>query len=122
MVGTGTSELVEKLVAEDHAIEVCARDDAAEKRQALVRAIGYDLVHVKFPHTKGGTEIGLRLQRDLCDDLDRVADPENGPERLRIVGDLTLDWVPIRVTAEFSLKSFAGTARVEKRPGEAAAE
>lgn len=115
MFGVTESPLVEKLIVGEHEIEVCSRSDPETQREDLIRAIGYDLVHVLFPNTKGGTEIGINLQRELCDPLDIPEDRSEGPDRLRIVGDLTLDWVPIRVAADFSLRDYKGTATVEKR-------
>lgn len=115
MLGQTDSTLVEKLAAGEHPIEVCARSNEKDRLADLIRAIGFNLVHVTFPNTIGGTELGLHLQRELCDPLDIVADGSQNPETLKIVGDLTLDWVPIRVTATISLKDFTGVAVVEKR-------
>ncbi|MEM6846627.1 MAG: hypothetical protein AAF580_00935 [Pseudomonadota bacterium] len=121
MFGATQSPLVEKLVVGEHHIEVCSRSDPDKRREDLIRAIGYDLVHVMFPNTTGGTEIGLNLQRALCDPLELPKDVDSGPERLKIVGDLTLDWVPIRVEADFSLQDYKGTATVRKRDEDAKA-
>ncbi len=115
MFGSVESPLVEKLVVGEHQIEVCSRAEADKKREDLVRQIGYDLVHVIFPNTKGGTELGINLQRELCGDLNIPAKESGEPDTLRLVGDLTLDWKPIRVTALVSLKDFKGTATVVKR-------
>lgn len=115
MFGSVDSPLVEKLVTGEHQVEICSRAEAEKKREDLIRQIGYDVVHVLFPNTKGGTEVGIHLQRDLCGDLNLTDDDSHGPGQLQLVGDLTLDWHPIRVTALVSLKSYKGTATVEKR-------
>lgn len=118
MFGSVESPLVERLVEGENQIEVCTRAEADKKREDLIRQIGYDLVHVKFPNTRGGTEIGIRLQRELCGDLEVPAEESDEPATVKLVGDLTLDWIPIRVTALVSLQDYTGTATVEKRDTE----
>ncbi|MTH94742.1 hypothetical protein [Roseibium sp. RKSG952] len=108
--------LVKKLTAKEQPVFVCRREeDPAEKRSALIREIGYDRVHITFPETKGPTEIGIRLVRDLCGTLTLGDTTEDDPENLLLVGDINLDGSDIRVSATISLKDFTGTANVVLR-------
>jgi hypothetical protein len=66
--------------------------------------MGY--VHVKFTETKGGTELGVRLDRETTD-LSK-ADFENGKGKAHLEGDLTLDYVKVRCIADINLKTLTG--------------
>jgi hypothetical protein len=70
--------------------------------------MGY--VHIKFTETKGGAELGLRLDRDILD-LSR-ADFENESGTVRLEGELTLDFVKVRCVADIDLKTLAGEGRL----------
>lgn len=67
MWGQVDSPPVEKVAATEEPVRVCSRSNEEDRRADLIGAIGYDLVHVTFTVTKGGTEFSLNLQRDLCD-------------------------------------------------------
>src|SRR5512140_1892240 len=55
-------ELVQRLAHGEHPINARRYPSAAELHQAIER--GYVLV--KFTATQGGTELGLRLERERC--------------------------------------------------------
>ena len=82
-------------------------DDAVEE---LKQCIDRDYVHVKFTETRGGTELGFRLDPEHSDLGD--ADFEAGTGRARLAGNLSLDYVKVRCEAEIDLESMAGTGRL----------
>jgi uncharacterized protein YbdZ (MbtH family) len=95
----------------DHRVEVSLRPEptAGALREAIER--GY--VFVRFTDTVGGTELGVRLDRDATDVADADFDQAQG--RVTIVGDLTLDFEPVRCTAQIDLATMTGTGRLALR-------
>ncbi len=102
------SELVQKLAAGDHPVIFRAIGDNAVEE--LKECIDRDYVHVKFTETRGGTELGFKLDPEHTD-LGR-ADFEAGKGRARLAGNLTLDYVKVRCEAEVDLESMAGTGHL----------
>ena len=75
-------------------------------------AIDRDYVHIKFTQTKGGTELGFRLDRSASNFRD--ADFENGFGTAHVEGYLTLDYVKVKCVAEIDLNTLAGKGRLVK--------
>src|SRR5215813_15043822 len=96
--------LVDKLCEGDHPVIASLRPE--KTAQALKERIDLGYVHIKFTETKGGTELGVRLDRDALD-LSR-ADFENQAGTVHLEGDLTLDYVKVRCVADIDLKTLAG--------------
>ena len=69
-------------------------------------------VHVKFTQTKGGTDLGVRAIKELSDFS--KADWAAKKGSIKVVGDLTLNYVRIRVHATLQLETLKGTGRIEK--------
>ena len=101
------SELIEFLKQGSHPVMLARYDDPLELRRRVER--GYVLV--KFTDTRGGTELGVRLNPSRCDLSG--ADFEQGTGKVALAGSLTLDFVDIEVAVEIDLQSMAGTGRVE---------
>jgi uncharacterized protein YbdZ (MbtH family) len=90
-------DLVERLCAGSHPVQVLV--DRLEEDLAQ----GY--VHVRFTGTRGGTELGVRL------------DPSKTVKaggRLRVVGDLTLNFEKVRCSAEVEVATGVGEGRLER--------
>jgi hypothetical protein len=68
-------------------------------------------VHIKFTGTRGGTELGVPVDRQRSDVSGADFDAETG--RLTIAGDLTLDYVRVRCVAEIELPSLTGVGHLE---------
>jgi uncharacterized protein YbdZ (MbtH family) len=102
--------LVDKLSEGSHPVEAGLRPERTVK--LFKEAIDRDYVHIKFTNTKGGTELGVRLDRDSCD-FDN-ADFENGAGTVHIEGGLTLDYVKVRCVADIDLMSLQGQGRLIK--------
>jgi hypothetical protein len=75
-------------------------------------AIDRNYVHIKFTRTRGGTELGVRLDREACD-FGR-ANFDNGSGAVHVEGNLTLDYVKVRCIADIDLATLEGKGRLEK--------
>ena len=62
---TAEAPLVQRLAQGRHPIVVGLRPDKSVK--ALQESIDRGYVHIKFTATKGGTELGVRLDTAACD-------------------------------------------------------
>lgn len=107
---TREKSLVDKLCNGDHPIEVGGRPEKTV--QHFKEAIDRDFVHIKFTKTKGGTELGVRLDRAACDFSG--ADFEKGKGTIHIEGGLTLDYVKVKCIADLNLATLEGTAHLVK--------
>ncbi len=99
--------LVQKLSEGAHPISAGRYRSAADLKQAIDR--GYVLV--KFTDTKGGTELGSRLDR-AATDLGH-ADLANGTGTVHLVGNLSLNYVPVRCIADLDLATLEGQGHLE---------
>jgi len=79
--------------------------------QALKEAIDRGYVHVKFTDTRGGTELGVRLDPAACD-VSR-ADFANQSGTVYLEGGLTLDYVKVRCIAAIDLTTLAGQGHLK---------
>ncbi|HEY6182590.1 MAG TPA: MbtH family NRPS accessory protein [Terriglobales bacterium] len=102
--------LVDLLCEGSHAVEVALRPVSTVK--LFKEAIDRDYVCIKFTQTKGGTELGFRLDEDACD-LSK-ANFESGKGPVHIEGNLTLDYVKIKCVADIDLSTLAGTGHLVK--------
>jgi len=102
--------LVDRLCSGDHPLVVSLRPERSSK--ALQEAIGRGYTLIKFTETRGGTEIGVELDTSATNASD--ADFDRGVGRVRLVGQLTLDMVPVRCIADVDLASLAGTGHLER--------
>ena len=107
------SELVEKLCNGEHSVEVSLRPK--QTVQALSERLDLGHVHIKFTETKGGTELGVPLDREHTDTS--KADFERETGHVTISGKLTLDYVNVRCLAEIELPSLKGVGRLERLDG-----
>lgn len=105
-----SKSLVDRLCEGNHAVEVGLRSERTAKR--FKEAVDRDYVHVKFTETKGGTEIGFRLDRDSSDFS--AADFENGKGTVHVEGNLTFDYVKVKCIADIELSTLKGTGHLVK--------
>jgi uncharacterized protein YbdZ (MbtH family) len=102
--------LVDKLCDGDHPVEASLRPERTVK--LFKEAVDRDYLHIKFTKTRGGTELGVRLDRERCDFSN--ADFDGGGGMVHIEGGLTLDYVKVRCIADIDLKTLEGKGRLEK--------
>jgi uncharacterized protein YbdZ (MbtH family) len=100
--------LVEKLCDGSHPVEAGLRPEKTAK--LFKEAIDRNYVHIKFTNTRGGTELGFRLDRDACDFS--KAHFENGMGTVHVEGGLTLDYVKVRCIADINLQTLTGEGKL----------
>ena len=100
-------ELVQRLAEGDHPVVTQRYKSAEELKQAIDR--GYVLV--KFTDTRGGTELGFRLD-NVATNL-RQADFSQATGRVHLVGGLTLNYVKVHGVADVDLATLAGQGHLE---------
>jgi uncharacterized protein YbdZ (MbtH family) len=102
--------LVDKLCEGSQPVEASLRPERTVK--LFKEAIDRNYVHIKFTDTRGGTELGIRVEHEVCDF--KKADFENCKGTVHIEGALTLDYVKVRCIADIDLKTLKGKGRLEK--------
>lgn len=102
-------DLVHRLSEGDHPVEAGLRPERTV--QALKECIDRDYVHIKFTGTRGGTELGVRLDRGATD-LTRAAFAD-AKGNAHLVGNLTLNYVKVRCVADIDLQTLSGTGHLE---------
>ena len=102
--------LVSRLCKGEHPVEVSLRPEA--NARALKASIDRNYVHIKFTGTRGGTELGVKLDR-AATNLSG-ADFEKATGAIHLEGELTLDYVPVRCIADIRLESLAGAGRLQR--------
>jgi uncharacterized protein YbdZ (MbtH family) len=103
-------DLVDRLCDGDHPVEAGLRPERTVK--LFKEAIDRNYVHVKFLDTRGGTELGIRLDRDLCDFSEANFEAGTGP--VHVEGDLTLNYVNVRCVADIHLSTLEGKGHLRK--------
>lgn len=100
-------ELVRRLSQGKHPI--AAR--RAESAEDLKRSIDRDYVLVTFTDTRGGTELGIRLDPAATDLSDADFDRATGV--VHLAGNLTLNYVRVLCVADIDLATLEGQGHLE---------
>ena len=87
-----------------HPVEISLRSEKTAR--GLKKRIDLGYVHIKFTETRGGTELGVRLDRDALD-LSQ-ADFESQVGTLRLEGELSLNYVKVQCIADIDLRTLKG--------------
>jgi hypothetical protein len=103
------NELVQRLSQGNHSVEVSLRPNPTVK--AFKESIDRGYVHIKFINTKGGTELGIRLDREASNF--KEADFESETGKVYLVGNLTLNYEKVRCIADIDLKNLEGEGHLE---------
>jgi hypothetical protein len=103
------NDLVKRLSEGSHAVEVSCRPERTVK--LFKEQIDRGHVLVKFTETRGGTELGVPLDKSRSELNSANFDAETGT--VRVCGELTLDYVPVRVIADIELPSMKGKGHLE---------
>jgi hypothetical protein len=101
------NDLVQRLMTEQH-VEV--RTSPEVTVEAFKAAMDRGYVHIRFTGTRGGTELGIRL--DERTDAS-AADFAQKTGTVKIAGRLTLDYVPVSFHGTIDLATLEGTGRLE---------
>ena len=102
-------DLVERLSQGDHPVEASLRPE--KNVQAFKDCIDRGYVHMKFTGTRGGTELGVSLDRDALNLSDADFDRKTGT--LHLEGGLTLNYRKVKCVADIDLKTLAGQGHLE---------
>jgi len=102
--------LVDKLCEMDHPVEVSVKPSGDLK--LFKEAIDRQYIHIRFPQTKGGTDLGFRLDQNASDFS--AADFENRKGNAHVEGGLTLDYIKVRCVADIDLGTLKGSGRLVK--------
>lgn len=105
------NELTERLATGDHPVTVGGPQPSLEDLKNRIEEIGW--VHIKFTNTRGGTDLGICLDREATD-LSK-ADFEKGTGTIHVEGNLTLNYDPVRLFADIDLATLDGTGHLEPR-------
>jgi hypothetical protein len=101
--------LVDRLSEGDHPVEIIPEKSVRRFKEAIDR----NYVRIKFTDTRGGTELGMRLDKDACK-LDD-ADFENGEGTVHLEGTLTLDYVKVRCIVDIDVSTLKGSGHLVKQ-------
>ncbi len=102
-------DLVKFLSEGEHPVEAGLRPEKTVK--IFKEAIDRGYVHVKFTDTRGGTELGVRLDAEASDFSS--ADFEKGTGAVHVEGYLTLNYVKVRCIADIELETLTGRGHLE---------
>jgi len=102
------NELVQRLAEGDHPVTVGGPDPSVER---LKQSIDREYVHIKFTDTRGGTDLGVRLDRATSQLAE--ADFEQAVGTVHLVGALTLNYVKVRCVADIDLATLNGKGHLE---------
>lgn len=100
------NELVARLTKGMHSV-VAERSASAEELRLQIER---EFVLLKFPDTRGGTELGSQL--DMQQTRLDGADFENGTGQVHLVGNLTLNYDKVQLVADIDLASLKGTGHL----------
>ena len=100
-------ELVQRLAEGDHPVTVNRYKSVEELKQSIER--GYTLI--KFTDTRGGTELGVRLDNTLTNVSG--GDFAQSTGTVHLAGNLTLNYVKVRCVADVDLATMEGKGHLE---------
>ena len=103
------NELVQRLATGNHPVKANLQPN--KTAQALKESIDRGYVHIKFTNTKGGTELGVRLNPEASNLQE--ADFESQTGKVYLVGNLTLNYEKVRCVADLDLQTLAGQGHLE---------
>jgi len=98
------NELVKRLSTGKHEVTIGNRKEPYSEIKE--RLIDMKYIHITFPNTKGGTELGINVDTGNCDL--KNADFEKGVGSVHIEGTTNLNYCDVRCTADIDLKTKKG--------------
>ena len=102
------NELVQRLTEGEHPVTIGGPQPSLAEFRRRVEEIGY--VFILFTGTRGGTNLGVRIDKKATD-LSR-ANFEQQTGIAHIEGTLTLNYVPIRCVADIELSTLQGSGHL----------
>jgi len=102
------NDLVRRLSEREQQVIVGGPKPTLQEFQKRVTDMGF--VFIKFTETRGGTDLGVRVDRSATDVS--KANFEQGTGNVHVEGTLTLNYVNVRCMADIDLASLQGTGRL----------
>jgi hypothetical protein len=102
------NELVQRLSQGDHPVTVGGPTPSLKEFQKRINEMGY--VFIKFTDTRGGTDLGVRIDQNATDSS--KAQFEQGKGLVHVEGTLTLNYVYVRCVADIDLATLSGTGHL----------
>jgi hypothetical protein len=102
------NELVQRLAEGDYPVSVGGPNPSLEEFQKRVEDIGY--AFIKFTGTRGGTDLGVRVDKSATD-LSQAHFAERSG-KAHVEGTLTLNYVEVRCIADIDLTTLDGTGHL----------
>lgn len=97
-------DLVTYLSQGDHPVEVTAKS-----AEHFLERLESGYVNLKFTDTRGGTELGIKLDPGASN----TTGIEGDKGKVHLAGDLTLNYRKVRLTADVELDTLQGVGRLE---------
>ncbi len=107
------NELVQRLSLGEHPVKASLKPQRTVA--ALKESIDRGYVHIKFTQTKGGTDLGVRLDPQASNWNEANFTQSVG--LVHLVGDLTLNYVKVRCIADIDLETLEGKGHLEPIQG-----
>lgn len=101
-------ELVERLSLGEHQVTVGGPQPSLDEFRKRIADMGY--VFIKFTGTRGGTDLGVRVDRSATDLSQARFDQATGIAHVE--GTLTLNYVKVRCVADIHLETLSGTGHL----------
>jgi len=102
------NDLVQRLSEGDHPVIVGGPQPSLKEFRKRVEEMGY--VFIKFTDTRGGTDLGVRVDKTAVDTS--RADFDQGTGIVHVEGTLTLNYVKVRCVADIDLAQLKGTGHL----------
>ena len=109
-------DLVDRLTQGRHRVVVGGPEPSAAELGRRLGELGY--AFVKFPDTRGGTDLGVRVDPAATDTSG--ANFGDGSGQVHIEGTLTIDYVPARLVADIDIATLSGEGHLVRGAPEAA--
>jgi hypothetical protein len=101
-------DLVQRLSEGNHKVVVGGPQATLEEFRRRVEDMSY--VFIKFIETRGGTDLGVRVDKSAT--RSDGASFENATGTVHVEGTLTLNYVKVRCVADIDLATLQGTGRL----------
>jgi hypothetical protein len=101
-------DLVQRLSQGEHPVAVGGPKPSLEEFKKRIGDMGY--VFIKFTGTRGGTDLGVRVDKQATD-LHK-ANFEQGSGVVHVEGTLTLNYVKVRCVADIDLATLDGSGHL----------
>ena len=101
-------DLVERLSEEGQKVVVGGPNPSVKEFKRRITELGH--VFVKFPDSRGGTDLGIRV--DTGATKTGGADFTNGTGTVHVEGTLNLNYVEVRCVADIDLATLSGTGHL----------